>query len=149
MQLFKVVIVSKEAAVEWVEQFAAKGPPLIHCLEQMQHVLPNRRTLRIDIWVIAAINEEVLKQLRREGESLPHVLAKEDEDAAVEDFLSKANETPARTWKARCAVTVSFEQGQIETLAKFLVLTVERVFEFPIPEALLSNQTNERRSTGS
>jgi hypothetical protein len=148
MQLFEIVVMGKEATVELIERFAAKGAPLIHCLEQAQHVLPNRHGVRVKIRVFAAIDKKFLKELRREGESLPHVLAKEDEDAAVENFLSEANKTPTRARKTPRAIAVSFKQGLIETFAKTPILGVECVFELPIFEALLSDQADEQRSTG-
>src|SRR3984893_3008782 len=136
--------ICEKAAVELVESLAAKSLALVHGLEQAQEVLPNIRRFGVVIGIVAAVGEEIAEKLRREGERLSHVFTEKDEDAAVENYLSEANEPAPGARKARCSLWILFKKGQIEPFAKLPVFVIELIFEFTVPESLLLNKTEQK-----
>ena len=113
-------------------------------MKQAQEVLPDGCGFGVVIGVVAALDKEIAEKLRRKGKRLSHVLAKEDKDAAVENFLRKPDEPSFRARKAWGAFRVLFEKGQVEPLAKLPAFGIERVFQFAVTESLSPNENEQK-----
>ena len=140
MQPFQIIVLGKKAAVELVDRVAAESPPFVHCPEEPQNLLPNICTIGVEIRIGAAVSEEFLKKLRWEGERLTHVLAEEDEDAAVEDLLRKSNQPTIRSGEARGRGSVLRKQRGIKPLSEFTIFVVKTVLQLPVLEPLECDQ---------
>ena len=80
---------TEKTAVELIDRLATEGAPFIHCSEKPENILPDIDPIKVEIGIVASVYQKFLKQLRRESQSLPHVLAEEDKNAAIENLLGK------------------------------------------------------------
>ena len=133
----------EQAAVE-----AVHGPPAergagVHGAEQRQQLLPQRRPGRVEKLAVGPFGQQVLQQLGRVGEPLPHVVAEEHEQQPVEHLLRQPHQPPARAGEARRAFPVAGQQLGIQPVAQGTVFLVERILDLPVAEPPLLDQPEQ------
>ncbi len=132
-------ILLEEAAVEFVDGMGAEVSAVAHGAEEGAHFIPRTGAFGIVETALAFFDEDVAKQSGRVAEDAAHVLAEEDENAAVEEALGEADELAARAGE----VGVGFNERVIDEFPVVAVFAVEVFFDGFLADDLIAQKAVE------
>ena len=121
----------------------AEFPAVAHGAEESAHFVPRAGAFGIVEAALAFFDEDVAQQSGRVAEDAAHVLAEEDENAAIEEALGEADELAARASEVR----VRLDESVIDELPVFPVFAVEVLLDGFLADDLVAQQAVERGST--
>ncbi len=115
----------EQAAVEAVDGVGSEGTALAHGPEQVAHGVPGAAALGVVEAALAFLYQQVAQHFGRVAQDAAHILAEEDEDAAVEKALGEADELTAGAGK----IGVGLDEGSEDELAKIVVFAVKGLLD--------------------
>ncbi len=103
----------------------AEMATLAHGPAEVAHRIPGARSLGVVEAALAFLHQQIAQQLGRIAQDAAHILAEEDEDAAVEKALGQAHKTATRAGEIR----IGFDKGAEDELAVVVVFAVEGLLD--------------------
>ena len=132
----------EQSAVDLRQREANERAAGVHQAEKTLEEIPQLRAVFVVERLHAAASQEVPDHLRRKQHPLPHVLAEESEDEAVEQLLRQPQQLAGPAGKIRIAQP----ENAVETLAHLLVAVVEFAFELAPTRPLPLDETEQERA---